>query len=370
VLTYDYPWVQPNVSWKSGNPQELGFAEEALGVLTTNLAERRTRAFLVAREGEIAHEWYSTDTNPNRRLGAASVSKAVVGGMALWVALSEGLIDLDDPAWKYIPEWKDNSLKSQVTIRHLAGHSSGLSDPGHPAIDLGRELEPWEVEYWEGDLGTRFSIAIHDAPIEFEPGSRVAYSTPGWEVLAYVMAVSLQHSDYQDLYTLLRDQVKEPLEIPSSDWSISYGESYQDGELALQLVGGGGAYTARALARMGELVLRRGEWQGEHIADSNWLDEMLTFSQQSSVTVGELPAPTLGGWWSNANGTWPSLPEDAIAAVGAHHRVLLVVPSLDLIAVRLGGGLTDTHWDDAIWKELEEFLFRPIMETMHEYQQD
>src|SRR3546814_4912464 len=56
------------------------------------------------------------------------MAKALVGGMSLLLAEQDGRLKVDDLAWKYIPEWKNDPVKSQITIRHLATHTSGIED--------------------------------------------------------------------------------------------------------------------------------------------------------------------------------------------------------------------------------------------------
>ena len=65
-------------------------------------------------------------------------------------------------------------------------------------------------------------------------------------------------------------------------------------------------------------------------------------------------------WWINNAGQWPDLPRDAFAAGGAGHQVMLVVPSLDLIAVRNGNNLDPKA---PFWQPLERNVFGPLMEA-------
>ena len=80
---------------------------------------------LVIRNDRIIFERYAPGWDATKPHGTASLAKALVGGMSLAVALTDGKIALDDPAAKYIPQWKDDPQKSRITIRHLGSHTSG-----------------------------------------------------------------------------------------------------------------------------------------------------------------------------------------------------------------------------------------------------
>ena len=75
------------------------------------------------------------------------------------------------------------------------------------------------------------------------------------------------------------------------------------------------------------------------------------------------PAPA-AGWWSNANGAWPELPPDLLVATGAEHRVVVVVPSLGLVAVRLGHRFGNDMFGGDFWRLLRSELLRPLLDTV------
>ena len=109
--------------WQTVAPESEGFDAGRLQSLAATLAGHQTRALLVARHGRIVFEWYAADSDPAKKQGTASLAKALVGGMPLLVALSDGRIGLDDRASKYIPEWRNDPQKQLITIRQLATHS-------------------------------------------------------------------------------------------------------------------------------------------------------------------------------------------------------------------------------------------------------
>ncbi len=341
-----------------------GVDRAALDAVRDLLAARRTKNFVVLRHGRIAYEWYAADSGPGTRHYTASLAKAIVGGMSLLVALQDGRIAADDPAARYIPSWKSDPRKSRITIRHLATHSSGIEDAEQDEIPHDK-LPGWKGAFWKREPDP-FTIAIRDAPVVFEPGTRYAYSNPGMAALAYAVTASLRGAPQRDIRGVLKARVLDPIGVPDGEWSIGYGRPYDVDGLTLYANWGGGAFTARAVARIGQLMLQRGRWDGRQLLDARRVAQVTAYAgtPRPGRAAGD-PAPGSGlGWWTNDDGVWPSVPRDAFAGAGAGHQVLLVVPSLDLVVVRNGGLLREAGEPDHFWWAIEKFLFDPVVKAM------
>jgi CubicO group peptidase (beta-lactamase class C family) len=219
------------------------------------LAGRGTTGLLVIRRGATALEWYADGWSADRPHGTASMAKALVGGTSLLVAMSDGLIAPDDLASKYIPAWKSDPCKAKITIRHLATHTSGIEDAEQDAIPH-MQLPGWKGAFWKREPDP-FTPAIRQAPCVFAPGTKYAYSNPGMAALSYAVTASLKGSDVR---TLLESRVFDPLGLPEKSWSIGYGRPYDVDGLALWANWGGGSFTARAAARIGQWMMHGGAW--------------------------------------------------------------------------------------------------------------
>lgn len=335
--------------WLSTNPSEVGMVPEKLELLRQDLAQRRTKAFLVIRHDKIACEWYSPDYGPERKHGTASLAKAIVGGMALAIALDDGYITLDEPVAKYIPQWQGDARKARVTVRHLGSHTSGLDD-SRP-----NEEAPWKDAFWrrEDPPNDPFTIARDQTPLLFSPGTDFKYSNPGIAMLTYVIASAMRNSAEANIRNLLRDRVYRPIGIADDEWSIGYGKTFEVDGLPLVAAWGGGSFTARATARIGRLVLREGNWQGKQILTQQAIRQVT----QSAGLIGDCGM----GWWTNAGERFPFLPRDAVWGAGAGDEVLLVIPSLDLIMVRYGNDLAPPATSQ---ENIGQYLFRPLMEAI------
>jgi CubicO group peptidase (beta-lactamase class C family) len=315
-------------------------SEKALDDLRDAIAST-SRALVVVRNEKIVYEWYPEGRGPSDRHSTASLAKAIVGGLSLAVAMEDGLIALDDPAWKYVPAWKEHPLKSKITIRHLGSHTSGLDD-SHHREERARGIEQGQYTGWAGDFwrwrqGDRrppddaFTISRDLAPLRFEPGTDSQYSNPGMAMLTWCVTASLKGQPHPDLRSLLRERIMRPMGIADEEWTCGYGITETVDGLPMVANWGGGNYTPRSVARLGRLVLREGDWDGRQLLSPQTVRAM--------TSDAGLPAHFGMGWWTNADGRLAGVPRDAVWGLGAGHQILLVVPSLNLIMVRNGGDL-------------------------------
>jgi CubicO group peptidase (beta-lactamase class C family) len=357
---------QESFEWEKALPETQGMSLQKLDAAKDVLAKKGTKTFLVIRNDKIVYEWYSSDFGPGKKHYTASMAKAMVGGVSLMLALNDGRLSADDPAYKYIPEWKEDSQKSKITIRQLATHSSGIEDAEQDNIGH-MKLPGWKGQFWRQDPDP-FTISRDDAPVIFEPGTKYAYSNPGMGILSYAVTASFKGTKYTDVRTLLRGRIMRPIGVKDSDWSIGYGKTFKVNGLDLVANWGGGGYTARATARVGRLMLRKGNWQGSQLVDSQWVEEVTKYAGTPlplSERASGNPAPGSGlGWWTNFDGVWPKVPRDAFAGAGAGNQVLLVVPSLNLIIVRNGSDMYDRSKGEGFWTGIEKYVFNPVMEAI------
>ena len=131
--------MEKDFVWQKVSPESEGMSSSELDAMRDSLAARGTKTLLIVRHDKIVYEWYAPDFNADKRHYTASLAKALVGGVSLMLALNDGRIGVDDPAWKYVREWENHPQKSLITIRHLATHSSGIED----AEESGAERNPF-----------------------------------------------------------------------------------------------------------------------------------------------------------------------------------------------------------------------------------
>jgi CubicO group peptidase (beta-lactamase class C family) len=349
--------VQPPWDWATASPQSQAMAAVRLEAAWANLRSRNTTAFLVIRNDRIVFEKYAPGYSRIKPHGTASLAKALVGGVALMIAMEDARIGVDDPAWKYVPQWRSDPQRKKITVRHLATHTSGIEDTEADAVPHTR-LTGWKGDFWKRlpPPNDPFTIARDLAPVLDVPGTKERYSNPGMAMLGYCISASLRGTKDTDLQSLLKRRIMGRLGVPDGEWSVGYGTTFRVDGLPLVATWGGGAYSPNALARVGRLMLHKGNWDGKQLVSPS--------AAQTATKPSGMPGHSGLGWWVNAvsNGSklWRSAPEDAFGGAGAGQQLLLVVPSLDLIVVRSGEQLDEKL---SFWEGLEEHVVAPVMQA-------
>lgn len=200
-------------------------------------------ALLVMQEGVIRFERYANGWSAERPAPLASGSKSFVGPLAI-AAVQDGLFrSLDERVADTIPEWKEESRKSKITLRQLLTLTSGLS---------GGRLGNW-ISYEE---------ALR-RPVRWEPGTRFAYGPVPFLAFGGVLKQKLKKESVEEymnrrLLKLLGVRVF---------WQKTRGGSQ---EIALP---GGARATARDWATYGQWLLQQGQWKGQTILPAAALKE-------------------------------------------------------------------------------------------------
>ena len=241
----------PEDVWRQGSPESQGFSPAKLEALRAELIARKTRGLLIIRNDTIVCEWYAPGQGRNTRFGTASLAKALIGGVSYAVAMTDGRIDVDDPAAKFIPQWRDDPRKSRITLRQLGSHTAGVED-AEADEKPHTQLTGWKGDFWKHlpVPDDPFTISRDRAPLVFEPGAEMRYSNPGIALLTYCVTASLRDTPEKDIRSLLRDRVLRPIGVPDAEWSAGYGKTSTVDSLPLVGSWGGATFTARAAARV------------------------------------------------------------------------------------------------------------------------
>jgi CubicO group peptidase (beta-lactamase class C family) len=352
------PGGKPSWDWTTATPESQGMIASRLESAWADLKDRQTTALLVVRHDRIVFERYAPGFNRNRPHSTASLAKALVGGVSLMVAMGDRRLGPDDPASRFVPQWRDDPKRRQITIRHLATHTSGIEDAEADGLAHDR-LTGWKGDFWKRlpPPHDPFTLARDQAPMLDVPGTKPRYSNPGMAMLGYCLTSSLRGTDDADLRSLLKNRIMGPLGVPDAEWSMGYGTVTTVDGLPLVATWGGGSYSPDAVARVGRLLRLRGTWEDRQLLDPAVVDTALKHSG--------LPGHSGLGWWVNTapDGArlWNSAPVDAFGGAGAGQQFLLVVPSLDLIVVRNGQQL-----DPALSFEmgLDRYVVAPMVQAI------
>jgi hypothetical protein len=204
-------------------------------------------------------------------------------------------------------------LKRFITVRHLTGMTSGLDCIA--ANDEQTLTEMGSAPDW-----VQFTL---DLKVTHLPGTHFEYCSPGMHVLSAI----LQEATGMTAAEFARLNLFEPLGITEVIWEQD-PQGYSDGWAGLYL-------HPRDVAKIGYLMLHQGQWDGQQIVSSQWVQEA---TQLESKTGQD---DDYGyGWWIP-----PPTQFIEFAAEGRGGQYIRVLPELDLIVVTTGGGF---EWNDIV----------------------
>jgi CubicO group peptidase (beta-lactamase class C family) len=283
---------------------------------------RDTCALLVVHRGRIVLERYWCGLNHGTRVNAWSMAKTVAA-LAVGAAVAQGAIgDLDAPIRAWIPEWASDA-RGDITVRQLLQMTSGLR--------IGNLIRI--------HIGTDARTALLDTPAEQAPGLAFAYRN----INTMLLSLIVERATGQRWARFLSQSVWRPI-------------GARDAAVWLDTPGGiAKTYccllaTARDWARVGLLLAQHGSFDGRQVIPAGWIDQMLTPSAREEnygfhVWLGYSRPACRAADWSR-----PFASPDTFMLVGRDEQRVWVVPSHQLVIVRLGRGSAD--WDDPVLPNL------------------
>ena len=321
------PW-QP---WPQGDAVTITDDGVDGGVMDAALAEafaeddregfvRGTRAVVVAHQGRIVAERYADGFDETTPLLGWSMSKSVANALT-GMLVARGDVSLDDAG--VVPGPDDG--RARITIRHLLEMTSGL------AFDEGYSVpsDVTQMLFASDDVAARAA----DEELVADPGTVWSYSSASTNLLCDALRNALG----RDAVAFARQALFDPLGMASAvlepdatgGWVCS-SYSYA---------------TARDWAKFGQLYLDDGLWNGRRLLPEGWVE----YSATPVAIATEQPYGA--SWWLNAGPDgrlrFPAVPADAFWAQGNEGQQVVVVPSAELVIVRLG--LSSGYESSADW---------------------
>jgi len=220
-----------------------------------------------------------------------SATKSITG-LLVGMLVGDGLLTLDDPVSRYIPEWHVGA-EHGVTVRHLMTMTSGLA------------------RLYEGGIGsvTDKESLVFSLSLAHDPGTHWEYSNEG----AFLLSPLLDRAAGQPIEDYARDRLFEPLGMDRTRFHVyPAGQAWTHADMET---------TARGLARIGFLMLNQGQWCGRQVVPQEWVAASTQPSQELNHDYGLL-------WWLFTDPV-------GYGALGYLDTNLYVFPDLGLVAVRM-----------------------------------
>lgn len=281
---------------------------------------QRTRAMVVLHNGRIVGERYAPGFSQTSKLVNWSMGKSITSAL-IGILINEGNFSLDDRA--PIEEWSDpEDPRHEITIAHLLRMSSGLKF---------NKYETYE-DFFSNDNNHNFvhfgAVNVFNyvtaPPQEFPPNTVWRYRNCDVLSLGKIIKQTVQARGEEYLtfpQRVLFDRIGiRNIVLEPDPWGNFISTGYDHG-------------TARDWARLGQLHLQDGVWNGDRILPEGWVDFVRTPAPAA-------PEDHYGGFfWLNAGNRFPAIPNDAYWADGARGQFTMIIPSRNAVIVRLGHSL-------------------------------
>ena len=329
-----FPPLNEN-AWSTSAAADLGWCTDKIDSLYNFLDGTNTKGFIVLKDGKIVLEKYFKTFTQDSFWYWASAGKTMTAFM-VGVAQKNGLLSINDTSSKYLGiGWTSlgSAQENKITIYHQLSMSTGLDDAFNKDCTADTCLR------YKADAGTRW--AYHNAPYTLL--DKVIESASGRSFQQYYNTEIRNKTGINGIWTRLGNN-----------------------NVLLS--------NTRSMARFGLLMLNQGKWdQTGVLNDTNFFTSMIQSSQGLNPSYGYLT-------WLNGKGKAmfpgsqivfntdlaPNAPKDMYAAMGKNGQLINVVPSQNLVVVRVGdapgdNGEVPVTFNNDIWKYLIKVICAPSM---------
>ncbi len=311
-------------TWDTISPESIGWCQDSIDVLYDYLEISQTDAFIVLKNGKIVLEkYFGTFTQDS--LHVWNSAGKTLTAYAVGIAQTEGDLSINDLTNQYLGNAWTSCTPTQenlITIKNQLSMTSGLYDIGANA-----DCTLPSCLTYVADAGTRW--AYHNA--------------------AYTLLDSvIESATGQTLNQYVYAKISSKIGLSGLFYPFGYKNIYIS--------------KARGMARFGLLLSQNGLWNGQTVqSDLNYLSELSNSSQNINPSYGYLTwlngkssYKVPGSQFSFPGPLFPNAPADLYAALGKDAQIINVVPSQDLVVIRMGqspnNALVQIPYNDTVWQ--------------------
>lgn len=323
-------YFPPNDSseWDTLSPSSLDWCPEKIDSLYAFLNETNSKSFILLKDGKIVLEQYFDEHTDSSFWYWASAGKTL-SSFLVGIAQEEGFLNVNDTTSDYLGSgWTYSSPEEEekITIWNQLTMTSGLDD------------------------GVSNPFCSDDSCLIYlaDPETRWAYHNAPYTLLRPV----LENATGQGINIYANQRLLNPIGMDGVFSYVGYDNVFSS--------------TTRSMARFGLLIQNNGEWDGTQIlSDEDYFSQLVNTSQALNESYGYL-------WWLNGKSSFmlpgtqfvfdgslfPNAPNDVIAALGKNGQIINVVPSENMVWVRMGNAssteLVETNLNIGVWNYIND----------------
>lgn len=303
-------------------PGSTRISAQALDEASQFAEATNSQALIILHKGIVQLEQYYQGTQAETEFSSHSFAKTL-NALAVGAAIADGAItSADQTASTWLPEWRDGK-RDAITIRQLLTMSGGFK--ATPSSDPASH-------YMQLHYGADVEAIVRDAPLAYAPGTAFEYDNDNLHALGLIIERATKKSYLDYVSTRIWQRI-----------GASNAEIVVDREGGRALAWCCILSKPRDWARLGQLLLGRGEWQGDRVVPGPWINDMRKPSANNPQFGFQLH---LGAAWMNPRLNWSFEAQKAslVAAdapdlyylSGAGGMQLAIIPSDELVILRVG----------------------------------
>ena len=232
--------------------------------LLEDLKKTRASSLIVIRENKLVYEQYWKDHDQSSFLNSFSMAKGILA-ILVGVAIDDGYLQSEEQLVSTkLPKYKDSKYGKHLTFRHLMTMQAGLDwkeEYHHP-------FAPNSKQYFVEDLAEQaLSIDVKEMP-----GEKYEYQS----VSAQLLGLALKKAIGKDLAAYLSEKIWKPLEM---EFPAKWSTDEKGLEKAFCCIHA----TPRDFAKIGQLILQDGQWNGKRIVSKGYCQRMLTPTKENEA---------------------------------------------------------------------------------------
>ncbi len=283
-------------------------------------------SFMLVRHGRVVAEGWWTPYGPQFKHTLYSLSKSFTS-TAVGFAVAEGRLTVDDKVTKFFPDELPTPVDAHLAalrVRDLL--SMAVGNTKEPTRDMVQE-ENWVKSFLA-------------APITHAPGSTFMYNSAA----TYMCSAIVQQLTGQKILDYLTPRLFDPLGISGMTWETC--------PRGINTGGWGLSVPTEALAKVGQLYLQQGIWQGRQLLPATWIKEATTFKIQQPTPAKPARPNEQNDWLQGYCYQFWRCRHNAYRGDGAFGQYMIVMPEQDaVVAINAEVGNMQSEID-LVWEHL------------------